>query len=116
MEGRQEDGAPPASEVAAALRSDAETDREALDKGTRGFVSYLRGYKEHHCKYIFRWGGRGAAWVGGCLSGWLGARRGGCLGGRLDTAGALVQVRLLMWQGVVGGIWCEDECWDPVPR
>ncbi|KIZ03208.1 DEAD-box ATP-dependent RNA helicase 18 [Monoraphidium neglectum] len=36
------------------LRSEAETDREAMDKATRAFVSFVRGYKEHHLKYIFR--------------------------------------------------------------
>ena len=25
-----------------------------MEAGTRAFVSYVRGYKEHHCKYIFR--------------------------------------------------------------
>eukprot|EP00951_Prasinocladus_malaysianus_P011645 scaffold86274_cov33-Prasinocladus_malaysianus.AAC.1 len=32
----------------------AETDRDVLEKGTRAFVSYVRGYKEHHCRFIFR--------------------------------------------------------------
>ena len=32
----------------------SETDREVMEKGTRAFVSYLRGYKEHQCKFIFR--------------------------------------------------------------
>lgn len=36
------------------LRREAETDREAMDKATRAFVSFVRGYKEHHLKYIFR--------------------------------------------------------------
>ena len=25
-----------------------------MEKGVRAFVSYLRGYKEHHCRFIFR--------------------------------------------------------------
>ena len=25
-----------------------------MEAGTRAFVSYVRGYKEHHCKFIFR--------------------------------------------------------------
>lgn len=37
-----------------ALRAEAEADREVMEKGARAFVSYVRGYKEHHCKYIFR--------------------------------------------------------------
>ncbi len=41
-------------EVLAALRRAAETDRDVMDKATRSFVTYIRGYKEHHCKFIFR--------------------------------------------------------------
>ncbi|KAL6765995.1 DEAD-domain-containing protein [Haematococcus lacustris] len=36
------------------LRQEAETDREVMEAGSRAFVSYVRGYKEHHCKFIFR--------------------------------------------------------------
>ena len=36
------------------LRTHAERNREAMEKGTRAFVSYMRGYKEHHCRFIFR--------------------------------------------------------------
>lgn len=36
------------------LRRECETDREAMEKATRAFVSYVRGYKEHHCKFVFR--------------------------------------------------------------
>lgn len=25
-----------------------------MEKGTRAFVSLVRGYKEHHCKFVFR--------------------------------------------------------------
>jgi hypothetical protein len=25
-----------------------------MEKGTKAFVSYIRGYKEHHCKYVFQ--------------------------------------------------------------
>ncbi|KAI8465769.1 MAG: DEAD-domain-containing protein [Monoraphidium minutum] len=51
-EGEKLPGAPP--DLAAWLRREAETDREAADKATRAFVSFVRGYKEHHLKYIFR--------------------------------------------------------------
>ena len=27
---------------------------QVMEKGTKAFVSYVRGYKEHHCKYIFQ--------------------------------------------------------------
>lgn len=42
------------NEALHALRKESETDRLAMDYGTRAFVSYLRAYKEHICKYIFR--------------------------------------------------------------
>jgi ATP-dependent RNA helicase DDX55/SPB4 len=45
------------------MRKEAEGDREAMEKATRAFVSYVRGYKEHHLKYIFRIQVGG---VGGC--------------------------------------------------
>ena len=38
----------------AVLRARSETNREVMEKGTRAFVSYMRGYKEHHCRFIFR--------------------------------------------------------------
>ena len=44
-----------ADELNAALRARSETNREAMEKGTRAFVSYMRGYKEHHCRFIFRY-------------------------------------------------------------
>jgi ATP-dependent RNA helicase DDX55/SPB4 len=47
-------GAPDAAELAALLRKEAETDREVMEKSTRAFVSLVRGYKEHHCKFVFR--------------------------------------------------------------
>jgi len=25
-----------------------------MEAGTKAFVSYVRGYKEHHCRFIFR--------------------------------------------------------------
>lgn len=25
-----------------------------MEAGTKAFVSYVRAYKEHHCKFIFR--------------------------------------------------------------
>ncbi|GIL48809.1 hypothetical protein Vafri_5230, partial [Volvox africanus] len=42
------------SEVLSALRSAAERDREVMERATKAFVTYVRGYKEHHCKFIFR--------------------------------------------------------------
>ena len=42
------------SDLCAALLARAESNRDAMEKGTRAFVSYIRGYKEHHCKFIFR--------------------------------------------------------------
>jgi ATP-dependent RNA helicase DDX55/SPB4 len=29
-------------------------DRDVLEKGTKGYTSYVRAYKEHHCSFIFR--------------------------------------------------------------
>jgi len=40
--------------VARCVRRDGETDRAALERASRAFASYVRGYKEHHCRYIFR--------------------------------------------------------------
>ncbi|KAG2492424.1 hypothetical protein HYH03_009367 [Edaphochlamys debaryana] len=40
--------------VVAGLRAAAERDRDVMDKAARAFVTYVRGYKEHHCKFIFR--------------------------------------------------------------
>lgn len=40
--------------VRARLRKRSETDRELMERGVKAFVSYIRGYKEHHCKFIFR--------------------------------------------------------------
>ena len=36
------------------MRSEAETDRDAMERGARAFVSFVRGYKEHQLKYVFR--------------------------------------------------------------
>lgn len=36
------------------LRRASETNREIMEKGVRAYVSYIRGYKEHHCRFIFR--------------------------------------------------------------
>jgi hypothetical protein len=27
---------------------------QVMEKGTKAFVAYVRGYKEHHCKYVFQ--------------------------------------------------------------
>lgn len=43
------------SDVVPQIRSAAKKDRDVMEKGLRAFVSYVRGYKEHHCNYIFRW-------------------------------------------------------------
>jgi ATP-dependent RNA helicase DDX55/SPB4 len=40
--------------LAAHCRRLAESDRDVMEKGARAFVSYIRGYKEHHCKFIFQ--------------------------------------------------------------
>eukprot|EP00963_Diacronema_lutheri_P000572 scaffold31_cov334-Pavlova_lutheri.AAC.40 len=40
-------------DLAAIVRRFCETDRDMLEKGLRAFVSYVRGYQEHHCRYIF---------------------------------------------------------------
>lgn len=44
----------PASTMLERLRGCALRDREILEKGTRAFISFLRGYKEHQCRFIFR--------------------------------------------------------------
>lgn len=36
------------------LRRASETNREIMEKGVRAYVSFIRGYKEHHCRFIFR--------------------------------------------------------------
>ncbi|KAL4439653.1 hypothetical protein ABPG75_002654 [Micractinium tetrahymenae] len=36
------------------LQRQAEADRLVMETGTKAFVSYVRAYKEHHCKFIFR--------------------------------------------------------------
>lgn len=48
------EGAQAGPEVTAALRRRAETEREVAEKGARAFVSFVRGYKEHQCQFIFR--------------------------------------------------------------
>lgn len=46
--------APQPSELSSWLRAAAEGDREVMEKGSRAYVSLVRGYKEHHCKFVFR--------------------------------------------------------------
>ena len=41
-------------DVLSMLRKESESDRAVMEAGTKAFVSYIRAYKEHHCKYIFR--------------------------------------------------------------
>ncbi|KAK9791145.1 hypothetical protein WJX73_001123 [Symbiochloris irregularis] len=38
----------------AAVRAASEGDRDVMEKGTRAFVSYVRAYREHQCRFIFR--------------------------------------------------------------
>ena len=42
------------ADLTPAIRSLAESDRDVLEKGVKAFISYVRGYQEHQCKYIFR--------------------------------------------------------------
>ncbi|KAI3908569.1 hypothetical protein MKW92_033921 [Papaver armeniacum] len=37
------------------IRTAAKKDRDVMEKGLKGFVSFIRAYKEHHCSFIFRW-------------------------------------------------------------
>lgn len=37
-----------------AARAAGEADRDVMEKATRAFVSYARGYREHQCRFIFR--------------------------------------------------------------
>ena len=59
-EGREEKKSlppPPTAEaINRSIRSASVSDRETLEKGTRAFVSHVRGYKEHACRFIFRSG------------------------------------------------------------
>lgn len=45
------------------LRRLSETDRLAMEHGTRAFVSYLRAYKEHQCNYIFQFSELEMGWL-----------------------------------------------------
>lgn len=40
--------------VQLSLQQQTETDRLVMEAGIKAFVSYVRAYKEHHCKFIFR--------------------------------------------------------------
>ncbi|DBA74767.1 TPA: hypothetical protein ACH3X2_009290 [Trebouxia sp. C0005] len=40
--------------VHAELRKLSEQDRDIMEKGIKAFVSFVRAYKEHQCKFIFR--------------------------------------------------------------
>lgn len=40
--------------LCSALQQESLLDRDVLEKGTKAFISFLRGYKEHHCRAIFR--------------------------------------------------------------
>jgi len=43
-----------AAEMHTKLRKASESSREIMEKGVRAYVSFIRGYKEHHCRFIFR--------------------------------------------------------------
>eukprot|EP00271_Cylindrocystis_brebissonii_P005500 TRINITY_DN1755_c0_g1_i1.p1 TRINITY_DN1755_c0_g1~~TRINITY_DN1755_c0_g1_i1.p1 ORF type:complete len:807 (+),score=156.37 TRINITY_DN1755_c0_g1_i1:219-2639(+) len=45
----------PVEDITPMLRKAAKSDRDVMEKGLRAFVSFVRGYKEHHCSFIFRW-------------------------------------------------------------
>lgn len=49
------------------LRKLSETDRLAMEYGTRAFVSYIRAYKEHVCKYIFQFSELEMGWLASSL-------------------------------------------------
>lgn len=49
------------------LRKLSETDRMAMEYGTRAFVSYIRAYKEHVCKYIFQFSELEMGWLASSL-------------------------------------------------
>jgi hypothetical protein len=53
QQGSEQEGGP-LHGLCATLRRQAEGDRELMEGGVKAFVSYVRGYKEHHCKFIFR--------------------------------------------------------------
>lgn len=36
------------------LRKLSEQDRDVMEKAVKAFVSFVRAYKEHYCKFIFR--------------------------------------------------------------
>lgn len=38
------------------VKSATKRDRDLFEKGERAFVSYVAGYQEHTCNFIFRWG------------------------------------------------------------
>ena len=56
-----------ARKALAVLRKLSETDRVAMEYGTRAFVSYLRAYKEHVCKYIFQFSELEMGWLASSL-------------------------------------------------
>lgn len=39
-----------------AVKDTAKQDRDVFEKGERAFVSFVAGYQEHTCNFIFRWG------------------------------------------------------------
>ena len=42
------------TDIMPAIKSIVLEDRDALEKGTKAYTSYIRAYKEHQCSFIFR--------------------------------------------------------------
>ena len=42
------------SDVLPSVKALVLQDRDALEKGTKAYTSYIRAYKEHQCSFIFR--------------------------------------------------------------
>lgn len=52
-----------ADEVISQIRAAARRDRLVVERGARAFVSFFRGYKEHHCNFIFRCAQKGTPMI-----------------------------------------------------
>ncbi|CAM9634137.1 unnamed protein product, partial [Ectocarpus sp. 13 AM-2016] len=44
-----------APEILEEVKGMVKADRDVLEKGTKAFISFIRGYKEHQCSFIFRY-------------------------------------------------------------
>lgn len=42
------------SSILQKIRDEAAKDRDLMEKGSNAFVSFVRGYKEHHCDFVFQ--------------------------------------------------------------